>query len=58
MKLVPDITDYLLVFVIQTFKTTGPISRSDIIKINRFARNRYTEVFEIADAETRDANIP
>ena len=33
---VPDITDYKLVFITQRFKTMDPISRTEIIKINRF----------------------
>ena len=33
MKLVPDITNNLLEFVTQKFKTTDPIWRDDIIKI-------------------------
>ena len=39
MKLIPDIIDYYeLEFITQKFKTTNPIWRSEIIKINRFAK--------------------
>ena len=33
---VPDITDYELEFITQKFRTTNPIWRTEIIKINRF----------------------
>ena len=33
---IPDITDYILEFITQKFKTMDPIWRTEIIKINRF----------------------
>ena len=54
------ITDYKLeLFVTLKFKIMYPSCWTKIIKMNRFWDEiRYTEVFAITDAKTRDAKIP
>ena len=57
-ELVPDITDYKLEFITQKFQTTDPIWRTKIIKKKYLDEIHHTEVFAVADAETRNAKIP
>ena len=56
-ELVPDITDYKLESITQKFQTTDPIWRTEIKKKKYLDEIQYTEVFAVADAETRNAKI-
>ena len=60
MTLVLDIIDYNeLEFINQKFKITDPIWRSKIILKNTdLDEIPYTEVFAVATAKTRNAEIP
>ena len=57
-ELVPDITDYKLEFITQKFQTTDPIWRTKIILNKYMDEIQYSKVFAVADAKTRNANIP
>ena len=56
-ELVPDITDYKLEFITQKFQTADSIWRNKIIFKKYLDEIQYTEVFAVADAKARNANI-